>query len=125
MTADAPKPEHKFTFGLWMAGNVNRNLSGGPVREAKSPVELVRQFAEVGMWSVNFQESVLVPNGAPPAERDCIVRDFKAASSEMSAAIAMMTTNLFNDPAFADSVFTSDAPKMRACACNETRTLLN
>ena len=43
----APKPEHKFTFGLWTVGNIGRDPFGGPVRETKSPVELVHLLAEV------------------------------------------------------------------------------
>ena len=26
-----PKPEHKFTFGLWTVGNIGRDPFGGPV----------------------------------------------------------------------------------------------
>ena len=42
------KPEHKFTFGLWSVGNIGRDPVGGPVRDPKSPVELVHLLAEVG-----------------------------------------------------------------------------
>ena len=40
-----PRPEHKFTFGLWTVGNVGRDPFGEPVRVAKSPVELVHLLA--------------------------------------------------------------------------------
>ena len=33
-----PKPEHKFTFGLWTVGNIGRDPFGEPVREPLSPV---------------------------------------------------------------------------------------
>ncbi|MRR32597.1 xylose isomerase, partial [bacterium] len=36
-----PKPEHKFTFGLWTVGSVGRDPFGGPVRNPKTPAELV------------------------------------------------------------------------------------
>ena len=36
-----PKPEHKFTFGLWTVGNIGRDPFGGPTRELKTPAELV------------------------------------------------------------------------------------
>ena len=28
-----PKPEHKFTFGLWTVGNMGRDPFGEPVRQ--------------------------------------------------------------------------------------------
>jgi len=37
MSDYTPKPEHKFTFGLWTVGSVGRDPFGGPVREPKSP----------------------------------------------------------------------------------------
>lgn len=37
-----PKPENKLTFGLWTVGNIGRDPFGGPVREQKSPSDLVR-----------------------------------------------------------------------------------
>ncbi len=40
-TTYEPKPEHKFTFGLWTVGNPGRDPFGGPVRETKTPAELV------------------------------------------------------------------------------------
>ena len=41
-TSYEPKPEHKFTFGLWTVGNTGRDPFGGPVRESKTPAELIR-----------------------------------------------------------------------------------
>ena len=32
-----PKPEHKFTFGLWTVGSTGRDPFGGPVRDPKTP----------------------------------------------------------------------------------------
>jgi xylose isomerase len=72
-----PKPEHKFTFGLWTVGSIGRDPFGGPVRDPLSPVELVHLLAEVGAYGVNFHDNDLVPIDATPAERAQIVRDFK------------------------------------------------
>ena len=47
MTDYTPKPEHKFTFGLWTVGSTGRDPFGDQVRPAKSPVELVHLLAEV------------------------------------------------------------------------------
>ena len=114
MTDYSPKPEHKFTFGLWTVGSIGRDPFGGPVRSAKSPAELVHLLAEVGAWGVNFHDNDLVPIDATPAERDRIVQDFKAALSETGLVVPMATTNLFSDPVFKDGAFTSNDPKVRA-----------
>jgi xylose isomerase len=119
-TSFDPQPEHKFTFGLWTVGNVGRDPFGTPVREQKSPMELVHFLADVGAWGVNFHDNDLVPIDATPAERDRIVRDFKAALSETGLCVPMATTNLFYDPVFKDGAFTSNDPKVRAYALQKT-----
>ncbi len=115
-----PKPEHKFTFGLWTVGSVGRDPFGAPVREALSPVEIVHLLAEVGAYGVNFHDNDLVPIDATPAERDRIVADFKTALKATGLVVPMATTNLFFDPAFKDGAFTSNDPKVRAYAIQKT-----
>jgi len=115
-----PKPEHKFTFGLWTVGNIGRDPFGAPVREAKSPVELVHLLAEVGAWGVNLHDNDLVPIDASPAERDKIVADFKAALKDTGLVVPMATTNLFYDPVFKDGAFTSNDANVRAYALQKT-----
>ncbi|MEW6404849.1 MAG: xylose isomerase [Chloroflexota bacterium] len=120
-----PKPEHKFTFGLWTVGNRGRDPFGSEVRDVKSPVELVHLLAEVGAWGVNFHDNDLVPIDATPAERDRIVRDFKAALAETGLCVPMATTNLFSDPVFKDGAFTSNDPKVRAYALQKTMNAID
>ncbi len=115
-----PKPEHKFTFGLWTVGNIGRDPFGEPVRQPISPVEIVHLLAEVGAYGVNFHDNDLVPIDATPAERDRIVRDFKAALQETGLVVPMATTNLFTDPAFKDGAFTANDPQVRAYAIQKT-----
>jgi len=115
-----PKPEHKFTFGLWTVGSVGRDPFGEPVRAPLSPVELVHLLAEVGAYGVNFHDNDLVPIDATPAERDKIVADFKHALAETGLVVPMATTNLFGDPAFKDGAFTSNDPQVRAYALHKT-----
>jgi len=115
-----PKPEHKFTFGLWTVGNTGRDPFGGPVRAKKSPVELVHLLAEVGAWGVNFHDNDLAPIDATPAERARIVRDFKAALDETGLVVPMATTNLFSDPVFKDGAFTANDARVRAYALQKT-----
>jgi xylose isomerase len=72
MTEDKypPKPEHKFTFGLWTVGNRGRDPFGDAVRPTLPPDAAVRMLAEVGAWGVNFHDNDLVPIDATPSERD-------------------------------------------------------
>jgi len=115
-----PKPEDKFTFGLWTVGNLGRDPFGEPVRTPLSPVKLVHLLAEVGAYGVNFHDNDLVPIDATPAQRDQIVRDFKAALKETGLVVPMATTNLFTDPAFKDGAFTANDPAVRAYALQKT-----
>ncbi|MFN5367195.1 MAG: xylose isomerase [Roseiflexaceae bacterium] len=115
-----PRPEHKFTFGLWTVGNVGRDPFGEPVRPAKSPVELVHMLADVGAWGVNFHDNDLVPINATTDERNQIVRDFKQALKDTGIVVPMATTNLFSDPAFRDGAFTSNDAAVRAYAVQKT-----
>ncbi|MCB8978207.1 MAG: xylose isomerase [Ardenticatenaceae bacterium] len=120
-----PKPEHKFTFGLWTVGNQGRDPFGEPVRPAKSPVELVHLLAEVGAWGVNFHDNDLVPIDATPAQRDKIVADFKQALADTGIIVPMATTNLFTDPAFRDGAFTSNDSNVRAYALQKTMNAID
>jgi xylose isomerase len=41
MSDYTPKPEHKFTFGLWTVGNPGTDAFGQPARLQLSPADLV------------------------------------------------------------------------------------
>ena len=121
-----PTREDKFTFGLWTVGNIGRDPFGEPVRERLSPVDLVRLLGEVGgVYGVNFHDNDLVPIDATRAERDQIVREFKAALAEAGLVVPMATTNLFTDPAFKDGVFTANDPAVRAYALQKTMAAID
>ena len=115
-----PRPDHRFTFGLWTVGNTGRDPFGQPVRRARTPVELVHLLAEVGAWGVNFHDEDLVPIDASAAERKRIVSDFRRALAQTGLVVPMATTNLFGDPAFRDGAFTSNDPRVRAFALQKT-----
>src|SRR6185369_14920347 len=120
-----PKPEDKFTFGLWTVGNTGRDPFGGPVRPTISPVEIVHLLAEVGAYGVNFHDNDLIPIDATPAEHDRIVRDFRAALEQTGLKVPMATTNLFSDPAFKDGAFTANNPQVRAYALQKTMNAID
>lgn len=115
-----PKPEHKFTFGLWTVGNRGRDPFGDAVRESLSPVELIKMLAEVGAYGVNFHDNDLVPIDATASERDQIVRDFRKACEENGIKVPMATVNLFYDPVFRDGAFTANDARVRAYAVQKT-----
>src|SRR4028119_2356008 len=95
--AYTPRPEHHFTFGLWTVGNVGRDPFGEAVRPPLPPETIVRKLGELGAYGVNFHDEDLVPRDASAAERDRIVRGFRAALEESGVRVPMATTNLFTD----------------------------
>ena len=118
--ARTPRPEHKFTFGLWTVGNPGRDPFGDAVRPAISPVRIVQKLGELGAYGVNFHDNDLVPRDATTAEREKIVRDFRAALRESGMKVPMATTNLFGDPVFRDGAFTSNDSAVRRHALQKT-----
>lgn len=115
-----PRPEHKFTFGLWTVGNRGRDPFGDAVRETLAPADAVRMLAEVGAWGVNFHDNDLVPIDTTAAERDKLVKEFRAACESSGIRVPMATVNLFYDPVFRDGAFTSNDPQVRAYAVQKT-----
>ena len=115
-----PKPEHKFSFGLWTVGNRGRDPFGDVVRPALPPVDAVALVAEAGAWGVNLHDNDLVPIDATPSERDRIVKDFKSACDRHRIVVPMATVNLFYDAVFRDGAFTSNDPQVRAYAVQKT-----
>jgi xylose isomerase len=125
MSSYTPKPEDKFTFGLWTVGSTGRDPFGGPVRDPKSPAELVYLLGEVGAYGVNFHDNDLIPIDATAAEADVIKRDFRKALDETGLVVPMATTNLFSDPVFKDGAFTSNDPNVRAYALQKTMNAID
>jgi xylose isomerase len=120
MSDYTPKPENKFTFGLWTVGSRGADPFGYAVREGKSPADLVRLLGEVGAYGVNFHDNDLIPIDATAAERDAILKEFKKALSDTGLVVPMATTDLFREPIFKDGAFTSNDPKVRAYALQKT-----
>ena len=111
-----PRPEHKFSFGLWTVGNRGRDPFGDAVRPVLPPADAVAMLAEVGAWGVNLHDNDLVPIDATRSERDRIVKDFQSACQRHGIVVAMATVNLFYDPVFRDGAFTANDASIRAYA---------
>src|SRR5512141_504592 len=120
-----PKPEHKFTFGLWTVGSKGSDPFGAAVRPAKTPAELVYLLGEVGAYGVNFHDNDLIPIDAAPAEAAAIKRAFRKALAETGLVVPMATTTLFGDPIFKDGAFTTNDAKVRAYTLQKTMNAID
>ena len=120
-----PKPEHKFTFGLWTVGNVGRDPFGDVVRPPFKPTYSVQKLSELGAYGINLHDNDLVPFDASASERDAIVKEFKGALDDYGMKVPMATTNLFYHPAFKDGAFTSNDLKVRAFALQKTMNAID
>ena len=120
-----PRPEHRFTFGLWTVGNPGADPFGVATRAPVDPVDSVRRLAELGAWGISLHDNDLVPYGTSAAERDRIVARFKAALEETGLGVGMATTNLFGHPAFKDGAFTSNDRGVRRAAIGKAMTSID
>ena len=112
----SPRPEHKFTFGLWTVGHPGRDPFGDPTRAPVDPVDSVHKLAELGAWGISMHDDDLVPWGSSATEHERIVSRFAGALEETGLQIGMATTNLFGHPAFKDGAFTSNDRGVRRAA---------
>ena len=123
--AYTPKPEHKFTFGLWTVGNSGRDPFGDVTRKGYAPIEAVQMLSKLGAYGVNFHDNDLVPIDATLAQRNKIVKEFKKALNDYGMCVPMATTNLFYDPVFKDGAFTSNDARVRAYAIQKTMNAID
>src|SRR3954453_20722543 len=115
-----PTPADQFTFGLWTVGNPGADPFGHATRAPLDPVDSVRRLAELGAHGVNFHDDDLVPYGSSAAERERIVKRFRAALDETGMKVPMATTNLFSRPVFKEGAFTANDRDVRRLAVRKT-----
>src|SRR5919201_1407088 len=115
-----PTPEDHFTFGLWTVGNRGRDPFGFETRPPLDPVDALHRLADLGAYGVNFHDDDLVPYGSLPAEREAIVKRFRAALDATGMTVPMATTNLFSRPVFKEGAFTANDPGVRRFAVRKT-----
>jgi xylose isomerase len=115
-----PTPADRFTFGLWTVGNPGRDPFGHEVRPPLDPVESVRRLADLGAYGVNFHDDDLVPFGSSAADRESILKRFRAALDDTGMKVPMATTNLFSRPVFKAGAFTANDPDVRRFAVRKT-----
>jgi xylose isomerase len=115
-----PRPEHKFSFGLWTVGWQGRDPFGDATRPALDPVETVHKLAELGAYGVTFHDDDLIPFGSSDTEREAHIKRFRQALDAVGLVVPMATTNLFTHPVFKDGAFTANDRDVRRYALRKT-----
>jgi xylose isomerase len=94
-------------------GNRGRDPFGHETRPPLDPVLAVERLSELGAYGVSFHDDDLIPPGSSPAERDSILKRFRAALEATGMQVPMATSNLFSNPVFKDGAFTANDPRIR------------
>ncbi|HET9137961.1 xylose isomerase [Actinophytocola sp.] len=116
MNAYEPRPEHRFSFGLWTVGWQGVDPFGLATREPLDPVHTVEKLAELGAWGVSFHDDDLIPFGAEDAERTSRIDAFRKALDANGLVVPMATTNLFTHPVFKEGALTANDRDIRRFA---------
>jgi xylose isomerase len=119
-SALVPRPEHRFTFGLWTVGHKGGDPFGDTTRRGLEPDETVRRLADLGAAGVCFHDNDLIPLGASEDEAPDIKGRFRRALDDTGMQVTMATTNLFFHPAFKDGAFTANDREVRRFAMQKT-----
>ncbi|MEZ5139502.1 MAG: hypothetical protein R2711_12280 [Acidimicrobiales bacterium] len=103
-----PRPEDRFTFGLWTVGWQARDPFGDATRPALDPVETVHRLAELGAYGVTFHDDDVAPFNEGDEARAKALHRFRTALDDTGMAVPMVTTNLFTHPLFKEGAFTAN-----------------
>ena len=109
----SPRPEDKFSFGLWTVGWLGVDPFGTASRPALTAVEYAERLAEIGAWGITFHDNDVVPFGADEAAREQLCADLKTAADGAGLVVEMVTTNTFTHPVFKDGGLTSNDRAVR------------
>lgn len=109
----APRPEDKFSFGLWTVGWQGTDVFGPSTRKVLDPVEATYRLAELGASAVTFHDDDLLPD---EAEREATLERFGKALADTGLGVEMVTTNLFSDPVFKEGALTANNREVRRYA---------
>jgi xylose isomerase len=108
-----PRPEDRFSFGLWTVGWGGVDVFGPASRPPLDPVEATYRLAELGASAVTFHDDDLVPDNAT---REETLDRFGKALADTGLAVEMVTTNLFSDPVFKEGALTANNREVRRYA---------
>ena len=113
MSDYSPRPEDKFSFGLWTVGWQGVDVFGPASRPLLDPVETTYKLAEIGAAAVTFHDDDLVPDDST---RDETLERFAKALAETGLGVEMVTTNLFSHPVFKEGALTANNREVRRYA---------
>ena len=111
-----PRPEHKFTFGLWTVGWQARDPFGDATRPPLDPAETVHRLAELGAYGVTFHDDDVAPFDQDASRREPQLKRFREALDDTGLVVPMVTTNLFTHPVFKEGAFTANDRDVRRFA---------
>ncbi|MFI6476841.1 xylose isomerase [Nonomuraea sp. NPDC050663] len=117
-----PRPEDRFTFGLWTVGWPARDPFGDATRPALDPVETLHRLAELGAYGVNYHDDDLL---AVESDRDLAIANFTKGLADTGLKCPSATTNLFTHPVFKDGAFTSNDRDVRRYALRKVKRNLD
>lgn len=108
-----PRPEDKFTFGLWTVGWLGADPFGSATRAKLDTVEAVEKLAEIGAYGMTLHDDDLFDFGSSDSARRHEIDRLKGALAATGLKMPMVTTNLFSHPVFKDGGFTSNDRDVR------------
>lgn len=108
-----PRPEDKFSFGLWTVGWTGADPFGTATRPALDPWEYADRLAELGAWGITFHDNDVFPFDADEATKADRLGRLKGAADAAGLVIEMVTTNTFSHPVFKDGGLTSNDRSVR------------
>jgi xylose isomerase len=109
----APRPEDKFSFGLWTVGWPASDPFGTATRPVLAPEEYADRLAQLGAWGVTLHDNDLFPFDADDPTREEVCSRFKKATDAAGLVVEMVTTNTFTHPVFKDGALTSNDRMVR------------
>jgi xylose isomerase len=112
-TDHTPRPDDKFSFGLWTVGWQGVDVFGPASRPPLDPVESVHRLADLGAAAVTFHDDDLVPDDRTRQET---LDRFQKALADTGLVVEMVTTNTFSDPVFKEGAITANSREVRRYA---------
>jgi len=116
MTDFTPRPEHKFSFGLWTIGWPGVDPFGVATRQPMDPAYAVEKLAELGAYGVNFHDDDIFGLNSVATDRDARIASFRKALDATGLIVTTATTNLFSHPVFKEGALTANDRDVRRYA---------